>query len=169
MGGLAAPLMVTGSLLSAYGQASQGALAEQVGRYTAASKRQEANQAIGESQLSAEEAQRQSDYVASRALAVAAASGGGASDPTVVNILSRIAGEGAYRKSVALYEGQSKAQALRSEANIAEAGGTAEKRGRYIGAASTLMSGGSSLYSRFGRNPNSTTNTVTASDNWFKW
>jgi hypothetical protein len=64
--------------------------------------------------------QRRTDLLASRALAVAAASGGGASDPTVVNTIAGIAQEGAYRKAVALYRGDEEARKLTMQAEAAE-------------------------------------------------
>lgn len=72
-----------------------------------------AGQAIAISQRQAGEERRQANYEASRALAVAAASGGGVSDPTIVRLIANVKGEGAYRASVALYEGETKARQLR--------------------------------------------------------
>ena len=150
MSGLAPALMASGSLLTAYSQVQEGNNAAALGKYQAAQFRASANQQIGASQVAAQETQRQTDYIASRALAVAAASGGGASDPTVVNILARIAGEGAYKKSVDIYQGQSAAANLEMQAATAEYGGQATKNASRVKAYSTLMVGGSSLYSKYG-------------------
>lgn len=73
----------------------------------------QAGDAIAASQRDAMEQKRHATLVQSRALALAAAGGGGASDPTVVNIMSKITGEGAYRQAVALYQGEDKARLLR--------------------------------------------------------
>lgn len=75
--------------------------------------------AVAASQRQALEERRQADLVASRALAVAAASGAGVSDPTVVDIISRTKGEGHYRAAVALYEGEERSRSMR----VAAAGG----------------------------------------------
>lgn len=72
-----------------------------------------AGQSVAAAQRTAAEQRRQATITASRALALAAASGGGASDVTVTNLLGRIAGEGAYRAGVALYEGEEQARLYR--------------------------------------------------------
>lgn len=156
-------MQVGGTLLSAFGQKQQGSDAatngvqqQQLANFQAAQMRTNAGEAIASSQRSATDIQRQTDYVASRALAVAAASGGGASDPTVVNLIARAAGEGAYRRSVALYQGTDKARALDAQATATEYGGQlAAERGQEtqsasdIGALSTLAKGGASLFSKY--------------------
>ena len=65
-----------------------------------------AGQEIAIGQQRGFEEQRKARLVASRLVALAASSGGGASDPTVVNLLAGISGEGAYRQAVRVYEGK---------------------------------------------------------------
>jgi len=109
-------------------------------------------------QREAAEQKRQSRLVASRALAVAAASGGGVSDPTIVNILAGIEGEGAYRAQVALYEGQATARRYRIQAavgrgdalDIAAEGKSREFAYRTRAAGNLLR--GASLYEKYGLN-----------------
>jgi hypothetical protein len=91
---------------------------------------------------------------------VAGASGAGASDPTVVNIISRMAGEGAYRGAVALYGGQDRARYLNLQADAKDYEGqilrsqseSAGKSQAVAGAASLLRGTvrDSSLFQRFG-------------------
>lgn len=76
----------------------------------------QAGQQIASAQRQRDEEERTARLTASRALAVAAASGASASDTTVVNLISRVKGEGALRGAVALYEGEAKARALRIQA-----------------------------------------------------
>lgn len=102
------------------------------------------------SQRTAAEQKRQARIIQSRALAVAAASGGGASDPTVINILSRLEGEGEYRSLVALYEGEESARSKEAQAIARRKEAKNVKRAGYISAASTVLSGASTMYSRFG-------------------
>ena len=114
----------------------------------------EGDLAIAASQRTAMEENRQADLVASRALAVAAASGGGVSDPTMVDILSRTKGEGAYRARVALYEGQARSRAMRVSAI---GGGSfdssdALKAGYNAAAFGGLARAGMSLYAKYGMN-----------------
>lgn len=74
---------------------------------------QMAGQERAASQHRAQEERRRSDILQSRARAVAAASGGGASDPTVVDIISDLAGEGEYLAATHIFEGQEAARRAR--------------------------------------------------------
>lgn len=163
-GGLGSALGVAGTLLSAMGQVKAGASQAEVGnnarklaQFQAEQLRQNAGTDVAAAQRSAVDIQRQSDYVASHALAVAAASGGGASDPTVINLIARTAGETAYRKSVALYQGAEAARAANMQADATLYGGElAAAKGKQVAAASdlgaitTLVKGGASLFSKYG-------------------
>lgn len=163
-GGLGANLSVAGTVLSAMGQVQAGASQAEVGQHAlqlsqfqAAQLRQNAGTDIAAAQRSAVDIQRQSDYVASHALAVAASSGAGASDPTVINMIARTAGETAYRKSVALYQGDQAARGANMQADATTYGGQmAMVKGAQVGAASdigaatTLLKGGASLFSKYG-------------------
>lgn len=105
--------------------------------------------------------------VNSTALARAAASGAGASDPTVMAVLSRTAGEGAYRSALSMYEGEAQARldrlraaALRyqGEVGVADAEEAASLSG--LGVASTLLAGGvkvASMYDKYWSGPRATT------------
>lgn len=81
-----------------------------------------AGQAQAAGERNAIDIERQTQLNASRALAVAASSGGGASGPTVVNLLAQNAADGAYRKAAALYEGEDQARALKLQAAGVETG-----------------------------------------------
>jgi hypothetical protein len=114
--------------------------------------------AMAASQRVALEEYGKADNVASRALAVAAASGGGASDPTIINLISDIKGEGAYRASVALYEGEQQARDMkiaaatrRIEGATAIEAGVNKSNAYGIRALGTAFAGGASLYSKYGQ------------------
>lgn len=118
--------------------------------------RQEAGTSTAVSQRAALEQERQSRLVQSRTLAVAAASGGGVSDPTVVNMLARTAGEGTYRANVALYGGEERARLLRMQAAAADyegaaaiAGGEAKAQAYETQGMSSLFSGASNLFTKY--------------------
>ena len=97
--------------------------------------------------------------VMSSALAKAAASGAGASDPTVMAVLSRTAGEGAYRSALAMYEGEAQARldrmrasALRYQGDVSVADAASAAQAQRIGIGATLLSGGMkalSMYEKF--------------------
>jgi hypothetical protein len=160
-------LNAVGGSLDAFGQAAGGVShvmfgiqARQAAQFEAAQMRQNANTAEAASQRTASDIDRQTQFVTSRALAVAAGSGGGASDPTVVNLIARDAGEGAYQKQLALYGGRDRARLDNEQAdaktfegkstfdNSLQVGAAA-----YGGAAANLLKSqakGASLFQRFG-------------------
>lgn len=155
-----------GSLIGAWGAIEGGRTArinaerQQVAaQFEAQQGEVNAGTAIAVSQRAAEEQRRQGRYAASRALAVAAASGGGASDPTVVRLISQTKGEAAYRASVALYEGEAKARTMRLQAlagnlsgDWALENGLRVQQQYDLAATGELIKGAGSLYARYGMN-----------------
>lgn len=149
-----------GEAASAYGS-SQRTRAE----FEATQLEQQAGQAVAVGQRENLEVQRLAKLTESRALALAAASGGGASAPTVVNLIGDIAKRGAYHGAVALYNGEEKARQLtlaaaskRYEGQIAEEAGQAgelvaasESKAYGMGAGAALLSGAGSLYEKYSR------------------
>lgn len=118
---------------------------------------QNAGQAVAASQRAAIEQDRQSRIAQSRMLAVAAASGGGARDPTIVNLIARNAGEGAYRSGLALYQGEEQsrqllmqASAKRYEGQVALEGGAQRQQAYKTAANTSLIKGAGSLFSKYG-------------------
>jgi hypothetical protein len=169
-------MQMQGQQAAGRAEAARGRRLKQLGEFEAAQLEVNAGQELASSQRTAMEEERQARFAESRALAVAAASGGGASDPTVQKIISDISGMGAYRKSVALYEGEERARQMRLGAATrrmeGEAGlqaGAAAQRAYNIGAAGSLLSGagriGTAIYERSllqkygGGGPNATTRT----------
>jgi hypothetical protein len=115
-------------------------------RFRADQMRANANTAIAVSQRQAGDALQESRLIASHALAVAAASGGGASDPTVVANIAKIASAGAYKRAVALYEGQDQARQMnmQADATMYEAG-MAERRAKQEASGSRMQAATSVL------------------------
>ena len=119
-------MSIAGTVMSIKGASDAADAAEETGRrqreaanFEAAQLDQNAGQALASSQRDAEEQRRQSRILQSRALALASASGAGATDPTVVNLISEIAREGVYRAGVAMYEGEDRARQMRMGAATA--------------------------------------------------
>ena len=161
-----------GSIASAKGQKDQGKAGQQQAQQSAAQAKVSAEfeakqadylagQAVAISQREAYEQRRMSALLASKALSIAAASGAGASDPTVVGLIGEIYAEGAYRSALAMYEGEETARSYKVSAAARRAGGesfaaarTAEgesiARASNLSATSTLISGASSLFGSFG-------------------
>lgn len=161
---LSAGLTVLGMFTQASGAHAAGNAAmsnaqaqAQADAFKAAQYEQQAGQSIATGQRQAIEQKRQAQLLQSRALAVAAASGAGASDPTVVHLIAQIGGEGAYRAAVAMYDSEEKARQLRLnaaasryEGDAALLGGEAQKSAYDTSAVSSLLSGAGTLYTRFG-------------------
>lgn len=147
-----APLAVSvlGTVLQVGGTLGAGAAAEAGAEFEAEQLRRRAGQVRGARQRSALEIERQGRLEQSRALAVAASSGAGASDPTVINHMANLAAETNYKKMVALYEGEEEAKVLEMEAAMRQLGGRQAKQASRLRAAGTLLSEGASLYSKYG-------------------
>lgn len=164
-------LQVGGTLLSAYGQRKAGVEAEKASTQAASNEQamaefealqheRMAGEAQREAQMRSAEYERQAQILASNALAAAAGSGAGASDPTVVELMSRIAGEGSYRAQLALYEGEKEARNRQLAAQARRAGaassasaliaeGRARTRAGTLAAGSTLLQGVGSWAERY--------------------
>lgn len=149
-------------------QAAQGALlagqrAARARRFEAEQLRITAGQEIAASQAAAHEQERQGRLVASRQLALAAASGAGASAPTVVKLMADTAKESSYRAAMSIYAGEDRARALRmsaagreyeADAALAGAEDTAQayriKAGAYRTAGvAGLLGAGAGLFSKY--------------------
>lgn len=126
-------------------------------QFQAAQLRQNAGQQIAASQRDRDEVVRQNKLMQSRALALAAASGAGATDPTVVNIISHQAGAGAYQAAVSLYKGEEAARAMRMsaaakdyDASLAIADGETRAAAYNRAAIGSLFKGAGSLFEKYG-------------------
>ena len=169
---IGAAFSIGGTLLSAKGQKDAGKVAAAQGQQAAQNEmvaaefeaRQAeylANKAKAVSHLEAFEQRRIAALLASRTLALAAGSGAGASDPTVVGLMSEIYAEGAYRSALAMYEGEEEARSLgvaaqarrlsgKSAASAALTEGKSTAKASNLSMFSTLLSGGSSFLDKYG-------------------
>lgn len=86
------------------------------------------------------EEQRLKEQMESRALAVAAASGAGVDDPTMVNLIGDLNAEGEYRIMARLWVGEDEAEGLRQQSYAARREGEAALNAGYVAAAKTVMS-----------------------------
>lgn len=132
-----------------------------VAEHNAGIAKQAAGQEVAASQLRAKEAKRQSDLKKSRVLALAAASGGGAIDMDVMNIIAGFEEEGDLAARTELYQGSESARILKAQAEagiwqgetgarITEYEGLSKASALKNQATSTIMGGASSLASKYG-------------------
>jgi hypothetical protein len=141
------PLIAAG--VKAYGQKQQGQAIKDQLDHKADQERQNAGQEIAASQRAALIQQRKGEYALSSLIARAAADGGGASDPTVLNLASRISGESAYKQALAIYQGDESARGLNQQAMEDNYSGKVQKNSYNQRAAMTLIGGAADSYSMY--------------------
>lgn len=150
-------LAYVGSLRQADAIRAQGRRQAAAANYQAANLDTLAGQDKAAGQAAAAEAERQGALVNSSVLARAAASGGGASDPSVVALMKRNAGETWYRSALARFEGDEqsrvmsdKAMAARYSGQISDADSDVASKSMKVRAFATALSSfgtmGSSKY-----------------------
>lgn len=140
----AAPYIAMASTaVSAYNQTQMAQSAANEGRVQQImdERSAKAEQAIAQQQAAGE--RKKAQYLRSRALAVAGASGGGVSDPGISSILTGIDSEGEMNALNLLYSGDIRAQDLRQRGSAAFREGRARRAVGYTQAAITLANGAS--------------------------
>lgn len=150
-------LQVGGQQKAAQAEKASGQSTRMLRDFEAAQLEQQAKQEFAQSQRAAAEERRTADLLSSRAQALAASGGGGVSDPTTFNLMADIEGEGSYRASVALYQGEENARRLRLAAKAKRFEGEAAERGAAVRAGAYSMAAGataaegiSSFYTKYG-------------------
>ena len=150
MAWIGAVVGVVGSLLSANASKQAGKQQKQLDYV-------QAQQVEAVASHQAENERRRTKLVVSRAQALAAAGGGSATDASVLNVISDIEGEGAYRASMALYEGENQASAIRAGGDMANEAAKQRATGYYAQAADYVGKGFTSYYGKFGSKPSAGT------------
>jgi hypothetical protein len=164
--------VLTPALLSAGATAANaastiagGRIQQQAGRFAQQQKDLEAlqqEQAAQESrataQRSAFEKQREGRLLQSRLQAKAAASGGGADDPTILGLAGDIAGRSALQALMEMASGENRARNLEDNAAAARmrgftarAEGDARRSNANLSALGTILGGGASIFRRYKR------------------
>lgn len=141
--------------ISTIAQTQQGQAQKSEADYVAAQDTQAASNAAASGQRALIEQNKETARVESNYAAGAAGSGGTTTDPTANANLAMIGAEGNYRAATAMYEGQSKAQALTNEANTAQLSGTIAQTAANNKAYGTAISSASSLFEKYGSFGNS--------------
>lgn len=116
----------------------------------AADREEDAKAAQADAQRESLIERRKAKNLMSRARAVSAASGAGASDPTVTNILADIDTQGEVNALNALYAGDAMARGLRSGARASRNEAAVTRRAASLRAASTALGGATSWYQKYG-------------------
>lgn len=137
------------TVLSVAGAVQQGAQAKAQGELQARELREDANARQAEGQRLAIMRRRQGVFAASRARAVAAASGAGVEGTPEV-LIDRINTQTDLNVLNALYEGDTTARGLRAGARTARSEGRAAQRAGRYRALGNAISGASSFYDKYG-------------------
>lgn len=129
---------------------------QQLANYEAQQLDVNAKQAFAASQRAAYFKGQEGDLVLSRMTALAAASGAGASDPTILNLKAQILARKAYNMEAALYGGEEQARGMREAAKAKRYGGElamadakSAKSSYKFAAMSSLFSGGAGMFERY--------------------
>lgn len=144
-------LQTAGTVLSAYGSIQQGNAAADAGASEARQLAYRAGQTRASTQRGANDARRQGRYIVSRGRAIAAKSGAGVTDPTVINTLADVSAEGEYAALTRMYEGEDSAQGMEATARARKREGNAAQTSGYLRAASTVLNQGVSLWDKYGK------------------
>lgn len=153
---------IGGTLLSASGAMQSAAYQEAA--YKSQALQQEAVAKANEAKAQEERAASQREairrgkeaaFILSRQQALSAASGGSASDPTVLNLMAGTAQEGNYQAQSAVYEGNTIGRGLEFQAGLDRQGAaisrmqaSAAKKAGFINAGSSIL-GGISSFARY--------------------
>lgn len=141
-------MTIAGTMMSYSQNRDLGRQEREAAEFKAAQLEQDAGQQQAAAQRAAREERRRARFAQSRALALAAASGG-ASDPGVIDIISDLAAEGEYRALTDIYQGEEAARKLRMGAAGARFQGEASENYYRQAASQSLMRGGMSLFAKY--------------------
>jgi hypothetical protein len=157
LSGAGTAMSAVGSIMSGNAAAAAGKSQQIAENYQATELRQQAGQDRAVSQVAAINANRTTAFTMSRERALAAASGGGASDPTIIRNEAGIQAQGSYNALTALATGEERARGQETQANAAQyqgaeyaARGQGEQTAGYIKGISTALTGAGSLYDKYG-------------------
>src|SRR3569833_3012205 len=98
-----AALALVGSVISAIGGVASGVAANNESKFEAQQQEMQGNEDFAATQRDAEQKRKEAEGVNSRAQAVAAASGAGADDPTIVQLMTQTTGQGELNAQTSLY------------------------------------------------------------------
>jgi hypothetical protein len=148
-------IAAAGATIAAYSSVQQGKAANRAAQFEAGQMEHNAKEARAASQRDAMEQRRRAEVAQSRALAVAAASGAGALDPTVIDLIGDIEAEGDLNARTALYAGEERGKGMEAQAGARRYEGAQARKAANMKSASTILSSASSFAGAFGGNSKS--------------
>lgn len=149
----AAGTIAGGDAALAAGQSTQQAY-----EYRAKQEEQAAQESRASAQRVALDKQRQGRLLLSTLQARAAAGGGGAADPTILNLGGDIAGRSEYDALLEMYKGENRARGLEDSAtasrmsgDAALAEGEAKRKASQLSAIGTIIGGAGSMFGTYSK------------------
>lgn len=136
--------------ISAASTIAGGNAAYENSKYVAGQYKRNAQQERAASQRSALETRKNARLAQSTLQARAAASGGGADDPTVLGLSSDIAERGEYQSLMEMFTGESRARGLMDAAASTRAEGKFARNASRMKALGTIIGGAGSAFGQFG-------------------
>ena len=156
-------LSAGGTLIGGAASAAAGESAQKANYFKATQEEMAAQESRAASQRASLDKQRETGLLQSKLQARAAASGGGASDPGVLDLAGDIAGRGEYESLLEMYKGENRARGLEDAAmgsrmtgDAALAEGKAKQSASYLSAAGTIVGSAGSAYRTYNKIPDPT-------------
>lgn len=142
-----AALAIVGSLVGAVGSVISGVVANNQASAQASALDVKAGEERAASQREAISRAKEATYMQSKGQAIAAASGGGAADPTVDKLMADLGAQGVYQSGVALYEGETAARGDEFQAKLLKQQGKQALFSSFINASGSVLNGFSNFSS----------------------
>ncbi|EPG3452769.1 hypothetical protein R2980_002790 [Klebsiella oxytoca] len=139
-----------GSILSGVGAYQQGKSQTAQLRQQAGQLRTQANNVNASAQLEARGETDKARQAESTSLANAAASGANANSVSAINSRADIVQQGELNNLTTLWNGEQQANQLKNQANALDAQAKATKKAGTLGALSSILGAGTSLYKIYG-------------------
>lgn len=141
MAALGAVVSAISGVVGAAGAIQQGQAANEAAKFEAQQQEMQGKEEFAASQREADQARKEAELVQSRQQAVAASSGGGAADPTIVRLMTDTAQQGELNAQSSIYGGESRKRGLFDQAMGTRMTGKAALTGSYLGAMGALAGG----------------------------
>lgn len=137
-----AELALIGGLISGVGQIASGVAANRQAKQQALNQEAAGRQELANAQQEAFDKKREGQLMLSRQQALAASSGGGADDPTILKIMGDTAGQAALNVQQTVAGGLQAKENMFASARSTRAGGRASFLGSMFNAAGTFAGAG---------------------------
>jgi hypothetical protein len=148
--GATAAITLAGTAISAGGKIAAGYSQKNALDTGAAQLEQQAGQSVASGIQGAIQDRRRATYVASNARATTAAAGLTTTGTSAIANVGAIRGEGEYRALTSLYQGYDRASELDERASGMRTEGSNAVKSGWISGISSVLSGGSSFYDKYG-------------------